>query len=308
MTLDHSGKPGLHPRNRHKAGYDFAQLCDVLPELSEFLVTTPAGQTSIEFANPQAVKALNRALLLADYGVRNWDIPADSLCPPVPGRVDYIHGLADLLAREHRGRIPRGGEVRVLDIGTGANLIYPLLGHAEYGWSFVASDTNADALRNAQGILDANPAFAQAIELCRQRHPRHIFQGIVHPEERFDLSMCNPPFHASAEEARAGSERKWRQLGREEQVKAGRRGPELNFGGSAGELWCEGGERGFITRMIRESRDYHDNCRWFTTLVSKSASMPVLEQVLREVDAQDVLVLPMAQGQKQSRILAWTFL
>jgi 23S rRNA (adenine1618-N6)-methyltransferase len=66
---------GLHPRNRHQGRYDFALLMAHCPELSAFLITTPAGGTSLDFGNPQAVRALNRALLKVQYGVAHWDIP-----------------------------------------------------------------------------------------------------------------------------------------------------------------------------------------------------------------------------------------
>lgn len=84
-------KPGLHPRNRHHSRYDLATLCQVNPELRQFLTLTPAGEQSVDFANPLAVKALNKALLAHFYAVANWDIPDGFLCPPVPaGRIIFI--------------------------------------------------------------------------------------------------------------------------------------------------------------------------------------------------------------------------
>jgi 23S rRNA (adenine1618-N6)-methyltransferase len=100
------------------------------PELGQFVIINPYGKESIDFANPDAVRVFNRALLKAFYGIAHWDIPADYLCPPVPGRADYVHFLADLLASVNDGKIPRGSIVRVLDIGMGANCVYPLIGHA----------------------------------------------------------------------------------------------------------------------------------------------------------------------------------
>ena len=67
------------------------------------------GDESVDFANPAAVKALNRALLRQDYGLDYWDIPAGYLCPPIPGRADYVHYLADLLAADRGGGAPRHG-------------------------------------------------------------------------------------------------------------------------------------------------------------------------------------------------------
>lgn len=117
-------KPGLHPRNRHHQRYDLPALCQAHPDLQGYITLNPLGEQTIDFANPQAVKALNKALLAHFYAVKHWDIPDGFLCPPVPGRADYIHHLADLLAQDS-GEVPK--QATILDIGTGANLIYPLI-------------------------------------------------------------------------------------------------------------------------------------------------------------------------------------
>src|SRR5690606_24120764 len=142
--------------------------------LSAFVIANPYGEPSIDFANPTAVQALNRALLKTHYGVEHWDIPKGYLCPPIPGRADYIHYLADLLADSNGGTIPRGPAVRVLDIGIGANAIYPLIGHAEYGWRFLGSDIDPVALASAKSIIESNRGLADAIELRRQKSADHI--------------------------------------------------------------------------------------------------------------------------------------
>jgi len=298
MTSRQEEKPGLHPRNRHRARYDFAALSQASPELAGFVRPTGYGDSSIDFADPAAVRALNRALLKHCYGIAGWDLPAGFLCPPIPGRADYIHHIADLLG-EADGVIPRGPLVRVLDIGVGANCIYPLLGHREYGWRFLGSDIDPAALAAAGKILRANPGLAGAIELRLQPSPSDIFQGLLRDGESFTLSICNPPFHASLAEARAGARTKLRNLG------IG--GARLNFGGQGAELWCDGGEAGFVARMIRESARIPDRCLWFSTLVSKASTLPGLRHALRQAGARAIRTLDMAQGQKRSRILAWTF-
>jgi 23S rRNA (adenine1618-N6)-methyltransferase len=296
-------KPGLHPRNRHRERYDFVQLVQAHPALAKFVQETPAGEASIDFANPKAVKALNQALLIQFYAISEWDIPARYLCPPIPGRADYLHVIADLLAASHRGVIPTGQSIRALDIGTGANVVYPLIGHREYGWCFVGSDIDIAALDNACRIVEAND-LGQMIALRHQGNPVAIFEGVVHADETFDVTLCNPPFHASLEEAASGSRRKWQNLG-----KAGKHGePALNFGGQTTELYCEGGEEAFIKRMITESKAMTTRCLWFTSLVSKAATLPGVYRALKKMGAVEVRTLEMAQGQKQSRIVAWSFL
>lgn len=306
---DRTAATALHPRNRHQGHYDFAALAAASPALSMFVTTAQGREASIDFSDPAAVRALNRALLKAQYGIAHWDLPAGYLCPPIPGRADYLHGLADLLAESnadatHSGTIPRGASLRALDIGTGASLIYPLLGHREYGWRFVGTDIDGTALRAASAIVDAN-GLRNAIALRHQPEPARIFAGLLGDDERFDLTLCNPPFHASAEEAARGSERKWRNLGKPQ---APRTDARLNFGGRSTELWCPGGEATFVRRMIRESVQIADHVYWFSTLIAKSEHLADVRKQLVQAAAQDVRVVAMAQGNKQSRFVAWTFL
>ncbi len=293
----------LHPRNRHQGRYDFAALIAVEPRLKAFVIINPYGKQSIDFANPAAVRVFNAALLKQLYGIKDWQIPEGYLCPPVPGRADYIHGLADLLASDAKGVIPRGAGFTALDVGTGANCIYPLLGQHDYGWRFIASDIDAQALANARQTLLAN-ALDKVIELRLQSDKSAFFKGVLRADERIVCTLCNPPFHSSAAEASTGSERKWRNLGKQDPQ---RKLPALNFGGKSNELWCKGGELTFVRNMIKESKDYAEQVLWFTTLVSKSAHIRLLQRVLKQVGAVDVQVCSMAQGQKQSRFLAWTF-
>ena len=294
----------LHPRNRHSGRYDFARLVEGCPELAAFVARNAFGDESIDFADPEAVRMLNRALLLHMYGVTGWTLPPRYLCPPIPGRADYLHYVADLLALSNGGEIPCGAAIRVLDIGVGANCIYPLIGHAEYGWHFVGTDIDQDALACAQATIDANPSHRAAMELRRQASRNAVFSGVMQADELFDLTLCNPPFHASMDAARAGTERKWRNLGKPAQ---GARLPLLNFGGNAAELCCEGGEEGFIGRMIAESATFRSHCLWFTTLVSKASSLPAVRRALKKAGVESERTIDMAQGQKQSRIVAWSF-
>ncbi len=301
-------KAGLHPRNRHRERYDFPKLIAALPGLARYVKINPYGDESIDFAKAPAVKTLNQAILLSDYGVRGWDLPAGFLCPPIPGRAEYLHHVADLLAAGNDGAIPRGAGITVLDLGVGASCIYPLIGHREYGWSFVGSESNDEALAAAQRTLRANPALAKVIALRKQAAPESILAGVVKEGERYDVTLCNPPFHASAAEAQAGTRRKWRNLGKPGPAKDSREAPVLNFGGQASELWCAGGEVGFIGRLITESAKRHNLCLWYTSLVSKEASLPALIRALRGAHVRERRVIEMVHGQKRSRIIAWSFL
>ncbi|MDP1596672.1 MAG: 23S rRNA (adenine(1618)-N(6))-methyltransferase RlmF [Methylotenera sp.] len=294
----------MHPRNKHNGRYNFDLLIQASPALAPFVKLNTYNNTSINFANPQAVKALNKALLIQYYNILEWDIPAQYLCPPIPGRADYLHYLADLLAETNHGKIPHGNTIRLLDIGVGANAIYPLIGNREYGWCFVGADIDATALANAQQILHANAGLTTSIELRLQTTPTNILKGIIQPDDLFNLTLCNPPFHASLAEAQAGTQRKWQNLG----INTGKsKAFKLNFGGQSAELYCNGGEVEFVSRMIEESIQFKNQCTWFTTLISKATSLPSVYRALKKAHALKVKTIDMAQGQKQSRIVAWTF-
>ena len=138
------------------------------------------------------------------------------------------------------------------------------------------------------------------MRLRRQKDPAAILAGIIHKNEQYDATLCNPPFHDSAQAAQAGSERKRRNLGLDNDA-------ALNFGGQQQELWCEGGEVAFISKMIDESKQFARQVLWFTSLVSRGDNLPPLYRALTQAGAVNVVKKEMSQGQKQSRFIAWTF-
>ena len=297
-----SEKSSLHPRNLHRNSYDFEALIFVLPELKHYVFKNDYDTLTINFSIPKAVRLLNKALLLKYYNVKDWDIPEGNLCPPIPGRADYVHYLTDLLA-EDNGEIPTGTPVKGLDIGTGANLVYPLIANNSYGWEMLGTDINPNSLENAQKILESNPDLEENIQLKLQPDSNLIFKNIILSKDRFTFSMCNPPFHESEEDAILGNRRKSNNLRKKKVDKT-----NLNFSGNASELWCEGGEMAFIKKMINESVQFSSQVLWFTSLVSKKDNLHQLTTLLKNLKVPEFKIIDMTQGQKISRILAWTFI
>jgi 23S rRNA (adenine1618-N6)-methyltransferase len=291
-------KDELHPRNKHKGRYNFVELIRSCPELANYVHLNQFQYQSVDFTDPIAVKTLNRALLIHFYGISLWDIPDGFLCPPIPGRADYLHYAADLLT-DLEGVIPKGKNIRVLDIGVGSNCVYPLIGHSEYGWSFVGSEIDHLAIRSAKNIIDAN-GLSKFITIRKQRSDSKIFTDLINPGEKFNLSICNPPFHSSMKEASESTDRKWKNLGKTPNADV-----SLNFGGKNAELWCEGGEERFLQNMITESENFAQSVGWFTSLISKKETLIPCYRALEKVKASDVRTINMQQGQKISRILAW---
>ncbi|MGY8883925.1 MAG: 23S rRNA (adenine(1618)-N(6))-methyltransferase RlmF [Flavobacteriales bacterium] len=296
-------KSRLHSRNKNRDKYDLSALTICNPELKKYIVPNRSGGDSIDFSNPLAVKVLNRALLNHYYGIENWEFPDENLCPPIPGRADYIHHIADILAENNFGKIPTGENVICLDVGLGASCIYPIVGVTEYDWTFIGSDIDPNAIASAQNIIDSNASLKNRVECRLQENSSDVFYGIVSKEEKIELTICNPPFHASIEEAQKGSRRKAKNLSGKN-VKS----PRLNFSGIASELVCEGGENQFIQNMIRESLEFSKTCYWFSTLVSKQSNLKGIYRLLENSAATQIKMVPMGTGNKSSRIVAWTFL
>ena len=296
-------KSGLHKLNPHGGQYPLEALCEEVPQLAQHIKQKPDGENTVDFSHPDAVLRLNQALLKKYYGVQHWMLPPNYLCPPIPGRADYICRIAELLAEES-GEIPKGKSVKGLDIGTGANLVYPIIGSQLFGWKFVGSEIDKTAFETAKTLVDLNSNLKPYIKIRRQNKPQCIFENMIEKGEYYEFTMCNPPFHKSAAAAQQGTDRKRKNLN----ARSGQKSTNgLNFGGQSNELWCDGGESKFISNMIRESVLYQEQVGWFTSLVSKKETLPQLLAQLRKMSDVESRTIEMAQGNKVTRFIAWRF-
>ncbi len=285
----------MHKNNIHKSGYNFVKLCKVFPKLKEFVFENKYQTKTIDFANPEAVKNLNKALLFTHYNIKYWEFTDANLCPPIPGRVEYIHQLENLLKS-----YGINSNVNILDIGTGATCIYPLLGHKVYDWHFVATDIYANSLEQAQLNIDKN-SLKDKIELRLQNDSSQIFKGILKPSDTFSVSICNPPFFKSETEMLQATTKKLKGLGKNgERIK--------NFSGKHNELCYKGGEKAFVHTYLYESFLFKTNCFWYSILVSKKENVKSMYASLNKLEAVEIKTIPMQLGNKISRIVVWTFL
>lgn len=296
-------KTTLHPRNKNRERYDIDALLSVNPKLSKYIKPNKYGANTVDFSNPAAVKALNKSLLRYYYKIEYWEFPHKNLCPPIPGRADYIHHIADLLANSNLGVIPSGYKVTCLDIGTGASCIYPIIGVTEYGWNFIASDIDPKSIASASNIVNRNLSLKNRVDCRLQQNPKNIYFGVIRKEEKIDVSICNPPFHSSAEQAQEVARRKVRNLSGNDTAN-----PTLNFAGVSSELIYDGGEYKFIQNMVKESKKFAENICWFSTLVSKQSNLKGIYKLLEKSEVKQVITKPMGTGNKSTRIVAWTFL
>ncbi len=284
----------MHPSNIHNAPYDFEALTGKHPELGSYVFENAHNTLTIDFADPKAVLALNKAILKHSYGLVEWNIPEGYLCPPIPGRADYIHNIATILEKEDLN-----GPIKGLDIGVGANSIYPILGSQIYNWQMVGSDIDEKAVQAAQANVDSNPQLSKSVEIRHQKDNANIFEGIIQADEYFHFTLCNPPFYSSKEHAERETKQKQKNLGYSAKAKR-------NFGGQANELWCNGGEALFLKRMIKQSVYFKKQVGLFTSLVSKSEHLPKIKKQLQKLGAEYYTVA-MEHGNKKSRIIVWKF-
>ncbi|MEE9349362.1 MAG: 23S rRNA (adenine(1618)-N(6))-methyltransferase RlmF [Flavobacteriaceae bacterium] len=280
----------MHHNNLHNGSYDIDLLCKHYKKLETFVFTNKYGTKTIKFSNSKAVKALNTALLVTYYNILNWEFPDENLCPPIPSRVDYIHHLEDLIGQKQK--------VSVLDIGTGATCIYPLLGNSVYKWSFVGTDIDDLSLEIASEIIKKNK-LESFINLRLQKDKNQILKGIIKEGDFFDAVMCNPPFYKTEEEAIEANSRKQRNL----KISSN----ERNFSGNSNELWYVGGEKAFLHNYLYESSLFKEQCTWFTSLVSKKENVKSMYKSLKKLKVKTIKTIEMSQGNKITRIVAWRF-
>ncbi|KAK9805663.1 hypothetical protein WJX72_010774 [[Myrmecia] bisecta] len=278
----------MHPRNRYAdAEPDFAALSQQYPSLQPYVAVHANGSGSIDFTDLQASRELTRVLLLHDFGI-DWAIPPGQLIPPVTNRANYIHWLEDLLQLSSPA-----GQARVLglDIGCGANLIYPLLGAAINGWCFVGVDVTDVAIDWAQRNVNANPHLARLIHIRKLPHTSGLNAGVLLPAvqegETFAFCMCNPPFFESMEEAGQN--------------------PSTAFSGTADEMVCPGGELAFVSQMVHDSVQLGKRVHWYTSMVGKKATLKALRKLLHSCHVTALRTTEFFQGRTSRWALAWSF-
>jgi 23S rRNA (adenine1618-N6)-methyltransferase len=282
----------LHLDNPFNKNYNFNQLVRAYPRLESFIVPGKWGRKSIQFANPEAVEALNKALLKWQFDL-NWQLKEGNLCPAVPGRFDYLLYVRELID------YPEERRVQMLDIGTGASLIYPLLATAAFNWQCTASEVDKESLSYAKGLIRLNPCM-RTTSLRRQPYKSHVLKHVIEKGDFFDAVVCNPPFYKTQSDTERQNVRKNRNLHDREQL-------SQNFGGNASELWYKGGEEAFIKTMIAESAEFASQVGWFTTLVSDVELVKTIKRFIRKAGATEVKVTDMDHGNKQTRFIAWRF-
>ena len=167
------------------------------------------------------------------------DLPPGRLIPTLPLRLNYLLWIEDLLAvTGSKSEVVRG-----LDIGTGACCIYPILGTRKNKWLFTA--TEADQINYESSLKTIEKNNLKESIAIRKVDADSLLIGVVEPSERYDFSMCNPPFFDSDNLVP-----KTRTAKRPLPIC-----PKSGGSTSASEIAVKGGEVEFLRKLVNESKE-----------------------------------------------------
>ncbi|KAK4688642.1 U6 snRNA m6A methyltransferase, partial [Tremellales sp. Uapishka_1] len=281
----------MHPLNPYLDNRpDFARLASRYPSFAPFLKTSSKGYASIDFQDAKALRKLTRCLLKEDFGL-DVDLRIDRLCPTLANRLDYLLHLLDLEPFLHS----ESGPLRVIDIGTGASVIYPLLlRHLRPSSQAIATELDDVSYRHALTVLETNAIPATSIEVrLATAAGKIIFPLFDDPMYKCTFTLCNPPFFSSMEEMAAGQDIK---------LDAAHAAPTA----ATNELITPGGEVAFVRRMIEESMQVQQRCLWYTSLLGRYASLEPLVEEIRRRKINNYFVKSIQQARTTRWIIAWS--
>ena len=231
---------------------DFLILIKEFPELKKYIIkhNDNKEEFSFDWSNNDLSLLMTKSILKYYFNIQYYDIPKGFLIPPIPSRLNYlnlIHSLIKDIKEEN---------IIGIDIGTGANIIYPILGNSVYNWKFICTEINNESYNNARIILQKNN-LEEDINLIKQDNKNNIFLGILNRENKYSFSMCNPPYYDYEQEIK---------------IEDKKRDSEFNFD----EVYYKEGELGFFQRYLEESICYKKNIFLYTILIGKKSNSEII--------------------------------
>lgn len=296
----------MHPRNIYKTPPSFSELGKLFPEFSLQLVCNLIvlyltiiiskiffqGSTGkIDFKNPAAVRSLTKCCLLKDFDL-NVQLPENKLSPTLPLRLNYIHWIEDLL---HHVGITEN--VAGIDIGCGASCIYSLLAvRLNDNWKMSALEIDNDNLKFAKENVSTN-RLDENISVVDQEGSSSIFDKLLasNPQQK-SFCMCNPPFFSSPDEVFQSENRT-----------GNRKRPRSQNSGTPSELIFEdGGELGFVKKILNESVQLKEKVQIYTTMLGCKKNVPQLVDEIRKRNIESVTTTEFIQGKTTRWGVAWS--
>ena len=268
---------------------DFSLLIKKFPELTKYtLLKNEDGEYSFNWSDNKLSLLITKCILDFYFKIKYYSIPNNFLIPPVPSRLNYINLIKTLLISFNILTSKEENEIIGIDIGTGANLIYPLLGYSLYKWKFICSEINNEAFENSIKIIKENK-LEEYIKLIKQKYKNYIFVGIINREKKYTFSICNPPYYDYEDEIKKEDKNK---------------NCEYNFD----EIYYKNGEVGFFNKYFQESLCYSKNIFLFTYLIGKKSNAEkIYDQISEDKNIKYCDMKKIKTGNNIRYIIFWTF-
>ena len=156
------------------------------------------------------------------------------------------------------------------------------------------SDIDGKNLNYAKRNVDANN-LSSRIRLLKTDHDGPLLPldrlGIEHA----DFTICNPPFYASKEAMQAANAAK-------------EKPPSAVCTGADIEMITDGGDAGYVIRMIAESAKLRERIQWYSSMLGKLESVNLVVDSLRGMEITNYAVASLRAGNKTNRwAIAWSF-
>lgn len=182
-----------------------------------------------------------------------------------------------------------------IDIGVGASCIYPLLGCAvRANWRFGGTDVDETSLGHAQKQVVLNDMQSR-IRLKKAVSQGPILDLKALGIEHADFIMCNPPFFTSKQDMLATHLTK-------------KVSPSAVCTGADVEMITEGGDLGFVSKIVDESTKLRGQVQWYSSMLGKLSSAQAVVQKLKQTGASNWAVTSLQAGHVTKRwAVAWSF-
>ena len=269
---------------------DFLTLIKEFPELKKYILKQNEdneGEFQFDWSNNELSLLMDKSILNYYFDIKYYDIPNGFLIPPIPSRINYINLINSIITKLIKDIDIKN--IIGIDIGTGANIIYPILGYSIYKWKFICTEINKEAYNNAKLILQKNN-LENNINIIKQNNKDNIFISILNRENKYIFSMCNPPYYNYENEIKLEDKK---------------RDNEYNFD----EIYYKNGEFGFFQRYFEESICYKNNVFLYTILIGKKINaeniydkLSSYNDIIKIYNMQKILT-----GNNVRYIIYWSF-
>ena len=269
---------------------DFLTLIKEFPELKKYILKQNEDneeEFQFDWSNNELSLLMDKSILNYYFNIKYYYIPKGFLIPPIPSRINYINLINSIIAKLIKDIDIKN--IIGIDIGTGANIIYPILGYSIYKWKFICTEINKEAYNNAKLILQKNN-LENNINIIKQNNKDNIFISILNRENKYIFSMCNPPYYNYENEIKLEDKK---------------RDNEYNFD----EIYYKNGEYGFFQRYFEESICYKNNVFLYTILIGKKINaeniydkLSSYNDIIKIYNMQKILT-----GNNVRYIIYWSF-